>query len=108
MYTQDGPLYITINKRTKDKYQFHFETGSFMDMYDDPINVKDFFTSAGNENLYNFYKPLLRQKLEGLKPYSNDYSILEVSMRSLAKELTSRNWSEDFLYACMTEDLYEY
>ena len=35
-YNNDGPLYININKKTGRKYQFHFETGQFMDENDSP------------------------------------------------------------------------
>lgn len=34
-YIEDGPLYIIINKSNpKEKYQFHYETNSFMDQND--------------------------------------------------------------------------
>ena len=36
-YNEQGNLYININKRTQEKYQFHFETNSFMDSTDAPI-----------------------------------------------------------------------
>lgn len=36
-YNEDGPLYININKKTNEKYQFHFETEQFMDSSDAPI-----------------------------------------------------------------------
>lgn len=37
-YYSQGLLYININKSTNKKYQFHFETDSFMDETDTPIN----------------------------------------------------------------------
>ena len=37
-YTKEGPLYILINKRTKRKYQIHFETDFFADETDENIN----------------------------------------------------------------------
>ena len=37
-YNGQGLLYININKKTNKKYQFHFETNSFMDETDTPIN----------------------------------------------------------------------
>ena len=37
-YYSKGLLYININKKTNKKYQFHFETNSFMDETDTPIN----------------------------------------------------------------------
>ena len=36
-YNQYGPLYINIDKRYNEKYQFHFETNQFMDVYDDEL-----------------------------------------------------------------------
>ncbi|MBR6517651.1 MAG: hypothetical protein IKT40_12540 [Bacilli bacterium] len=33
-YNDQGPLYINIDKRTNEKYQFHFESDSFMDEND--------------------------------------------------------------------------
>lgn len=36
-YTKEGPLYININKKDNRKYQFHFESGQFMDEFDDEI-----------------------------------------------------------------------
>ena len=33
-YNDNGNLYININKLTHEKYQFHFETDSFMDETD--------------------------------------------------------------------------
>lgn len=33
-YNEDGPLYININKKTNEKYQFHFESEQFMDSSD--------------------------------------------------------------------------
>jgi len=41
-YNKRGPLYIIIPKQpqhTGEKYQFHFESGSFMDEQDSPIDV---------------------------------------------------------------------
>lgn len=36
-YNEDGPLYINIDKVNNRKYQFHFESGQFMDENDDPL-----------------------------------------------------------------------
>ena len=33
-YSEQGPLYILIDKKTKDKYQFHFESGQCMNKQD--------------------------------------------------------------------------
>ena len=38
-YSSQGPLYININKRNGQKFQFHFETDSFMDQYDSEMEM---------------------------------------------------------------------
>ena len=40
-YSKEGVLYININKKTGEKFQFHFETESFMDANDYEINCDD-------------------------------------------------------------------
>ena len=53
-YTSDGNLYININKHNpKEKYQFHFESESYMDRDDVEIDLEDFFLN--NESLYKNY-----------------------------------------------------
>lgn len=49
LYTKQGPLYIIINKEnTNEKYQFHVETNSYMDSYDERIDLDTFFEKVGN------------------------------------------------------------
>ena len=46
-YNSDGPLYILIPKNPDtpgEKYQLHFETGSYMDKDDDPVDIGDLLT----------------------------------------------------------------
>ena len=40
-YNQHGPLYVWHDKKRKQKYQFHFETGQFMDAQDQPLTAED-------------------------------------------------------------------
>ena len=40
-YSRSGPLYICIDNATQNKWQFHFETNSFMDKSDRRINWYD-------------------------------------------------------------------
>lgn len=40
-YTKYGPLYVWHDKKRKEKFQFHFETGQFMDAQDAPLTAKD-------------------------------------------------------------------
>ena len=57
-YTRKGKLYININKKDpSEKYQFHFETLSYMDSDDEPIDIIDFFVE--NADLFNFYKTII-------------------------------------------------
>ena len=61
-YTQHGKLYINLNKHDKDeKYQFHFETSSFMDIDDRSIDLADFL--AGEPELQEFYYPIIAHDL---------------------------------------------
>lgn len=41
-YSEEGPLYILIHKDTQEKWQFHFQSDSFMDSRDDQISLKEF------------------------------------------------------------------
>jgi hypothetical protein len=51
-YNKKGPLYININKVTGDKYQFHFETNSYMDAEDEEISLSEIGLSEGAKNYY--------------------------------------------------------
>lgn len=42
-YNKMGPLYILINKKTDEKFQFHYESDQFMDATDTPIDYDDFY-----------------------------------------------------------------
>ena len=55
-YNKQGLLYINILKGTDTKYQFHFETGSYMDATDTDILHPVAETIGLTEDLVNFYK----------------------------------------------------
>lgn len=55
-YNEKGNLYININKTTHEKYQFHFETDSFMDETDTPIENPIFKTIGFNNSILEWYK----------------------------------------------------
>lgn len=55
-YNEQGPLYININKSTNEKYQFHFESNSFMDETDTPINEPICNTINLSQGALNWYK----------------------------------------------------
>ncbi len=42
-YNNQGPLYIVINKKTQEKYQFHFQSQQYMDAEDDQLDIDQFF-----------------------------------------------------------------
>ena len=55
-YHRQGELYININKQSGKKYQFHFESDSFMDELDDPINSPIAETIRMTDGLLGYYK----------------------------------------------------
>lgn len=55
-YNEQGYLYININKKTHEKYQFHFETSSFMDDTDTPINDPICSTIGLSDGALDWYK----------------------------------------------------
>lgn len=55
-YDSKGNLYINIDKGTNRKYQFHFETDSFMDEKDNEIRRPIFETIGATKGLKEFYK----------------------------------------------------
>lgn len=52
-YNEQGDLFININKKTKEKYQFHFEENQFMDETDSPVSLHYFRREIG---LMDFYE----------------------------------------------------
>ena len=57
-YTYRGPLYINIDKRYGDKYQFHFPSKSFMDSCDQDMERPIFDEMGATEGLKNFYRTI--------------------------------------------------
>lgn len=55
-YNNRGRLYININKATREKYQFHFESNSFMDENDDEIDYPIPQEIGMSQGLVEFYK----------------------------------------------------
>ena len=58
-YAKRGKLFININKATKEKYQFHFESQSFMDKNDEYIPLPVFDTLNMNDSVQSFYKEIV-------------------------------------------------
>lgn len=58
-YSSRGPLYVVINKKDpSEKYQFHFETNSFMDAKD--IAVKALYKTLDKETC-DFFLPMAKK-----------------------------------------------
>ncbi len=53
-YNNQGPLYININKKDGTKYQFHFETKSFMDESDNTFTFDEYHPRL-SDGLIDFY-----------------------------------------------------
>ena len=55
-YNSQGPLYININKQSGAKYQFHFETDSFMNANNEEIDTPIKNEIGLSDGLVNWYK----------------------------------------------------
>lgn len=62
-YTYRGPLYINIDKRYGDKYQFHFPSKSFMDSCDQDMERPVFDEMGATEGLKNFYRTITTESM---------------------------------------------
>ena len=63
-YTEQGPLFINIEKNTGKKYQFHFETSSFMDMFDDDMDSPILDNMKANEGVREFWTKYILQNYD--------------------------------------------
>ena len=68
-YNQQGPLFINIDKINNTKYQFHFETNSFMNEHDEPINYPIEHNCDLSEGALKWYQNNVEQayKLTNIK-----------------------------------------
>ena len=55
-YDDDGPLFILINKETGEKYQFHFESDSYMDKTDSRIPSPIFKSIGATHGLISAFR----------------------------------------------------
>ena len=61
-YNDQGNLYINIRKSDGEKFQFHFESDSFMDATDSGINTPIYSTIGFTDNVLNFYNERVGEK----------------------------------------------
>ena len=79
-YTDQGPLFISINKHNDEKYQFHFETRQFMDKDDRWVDIVNLLDS--NDELGNFYYNYLKDLL-GIKGDTYTISVDSARLESI-------------------------
>ena len=119
-YTRDGKLYININKKTGEKYQFHFESESFMDANDEEIDINKFFID--NADLAEFYEDkskeakhavILNNKARSIENstlvYTNDDEKNGVKFSALSNKFTkivvkSKTVGAEAFYFCQNID----
>lgn len=52
-YNSKGPLYININRQTKEKWQFHFETQTYCNERDERVSLDDVPLTDGLRQFYH-------------------------------------------------------
>lgn len=72
-YSEDGDLFIILNKHDeKEKYQFHFESESYMDINDEEVEISDLLEKETNRNWLNelrSYDDYIDAECEELEKY---------------------------------------
>ena len=94
-YTNQGPLYIVINKSDpNEKYQFHLESYQFMNKNDYGIDIYKFLKE--NDGLYNFFEGEFNNS--GIAK-EQDMNKIEIDVSDIAKH-SGRDMSLEFVEAC--------
>lgn len=113
-YSKYGPLYIWHDKKLKQKFQFHFETGQFMNAQDQALDLKDakyfFEQNPVTAKLFRENKDKLDEVLENLlsyfdrEPEEDEYGFSDRVPTELEELATEANF--DFvLYPMSTKTL---
>lgn len=76
-YNRDGPLYIVIEKKTQEKFQFHFQSRQFMNSKDEPLNLNEFFKEHEE----------LRKSLAELAKQNDDMSFAMIADPGIFEEI---------------------
>ena len=106
-----GEYYININKHNPDeKYQFHFESGQFMDASDRSIDMADFLNE--NQGLKKFYGDTFLTKIKDYITSHMDGNTIKLDMRKFSDiydELSNRDSiSSDSIEAILSGDTFEW
>lgn len=106
-YAMDGPLYILISKSNpNEKYQFHFETGSFMDKNDSPVRV---VSVVGSDlKLLKFFSAIAKQYTDSnYVGNTNEIDLSKIDIEDMVscwygQHYDTRDWcDEEFVVAVL-------
>lgn len=103
-YSRQGRLYINIDKRDGSKFQFHFESDSFMDQYDHEIEKPVFENMEATSNLIDFYEEeLTPTNFDKLSEVTKYYEFVErlndryfIASRTENTEVEYYNWEQEY------------
>ena len=96
MDSYGGQYYININKKTGEKYQFHFESHQFMNEDDYSIDIEEFMNEPGNSGLSDFYLPIVNSVLDReLLDDGGEYKFSESQM--IDNYIKCTDFSEDVI-----------
>ena len=106
-----GEYYININKHNPDeKYQFHFESGQFMDASDRSIDMAGFLNK--NQGLKKFYGDKFLAEIKDYITSHMDGNTIKLDMRKFSDiydELSYRDSiSSDSIEAILSNDTFEW
>lgn len=96
-YTRNGNLYILISKHDPEnqKYQFHFQSDSFMDIDDHSINIVEFMGQYPNVKKF-----FVKETQELVEELGEEKQELTIPVDDFASMASSRDMSKDFIAAC--------
>ena len=99
-YNKRGLLYININKQTGDKYQFHFETSSFMDAEDKRISTRQIGLSDGAIEYYKSIGKELYFIYDWVYDFSEGFARVELDGKgwNIINEQRELLWKEDIWF----------
>jgi hypothetical protein len=86
-YSPQGPLFIMIDKQNHDnKYQFHFESGQYMDRDDKRINVSEFIIRRENKEIFDYFFPSFSREVSS-DEIKNEINKLDILPNDLGLQL---------------------
>lgn len=89
-YSKDGGLYIILNKyNEKEKYQFHIESDSYMDINDEEINLFDLSEEEKNKKWINALRQYSEYFNEECKYLIDEVNKAHEEFNSLAQKINS-------------------